>query len=96
MNDKELNEKMIAAGMIPLNDLLCGSPLDGFVAHKGVDCLEKFEQWLNMRHEGFLRMAIKMELNKGANDDMFEWVLSHRAAFNEVLVNFRAAKASGK
>jgi hypothetical protein len=89
-----LDERMKAAGMIPLSDLLNGGqPLDRWTAHAGVQCHDSFEVWLRRRYEEFMRMRMSYELGDEEKDDLYEWVFAHAAAFGEVMTNWRAMKA---
>ena len=90
----DLDERMKAAGMIPLSEMLGGQPFDKWVAHTGVQDLGTFEEWLARRYEEFMRMRIGYELgDKDKGDDLYEWVFAHSSALGEVLVNWRAMKA---
>jgi hypothetical protein len=89
-----LDERMKAAGMIPLSDLLAGNTaLKPWMAHTGVKDLESFEEWLAMRHREFMTMRVQYELgDKDKTDELYEWVYAHAAALDEVMANLRAAK----
>lgn len=86
-----LDERMKAAGMMPVSEMLERSPLGAFSAHTGVTDLDSFEQWLQMRREEFLRMQARMTLDGEEKDEMFEWVVAHSAVLGEVMANFRQA-----
>lgn len=83
-----LDEELKAAGMLTVSELLNGRPMDGFIAHSGVTDLSKFSEWLDMRTEEMLRMKARMILDKKEESELYEWVLSHCAVFNEVRINF--------
>ena len=87
----ELDERMKAAGMIPLSEMLKGSPIGHFATNKGVVDLERFDEWLNMRYTEMMKMKARMLLAKREDDELYEWVLSHAAVFGEVVANFNAA-----
>lgn len=89
-----LDERMVAAGMVPLSTILSGEGvLKQWMAHAGVVDLETFEQWLLMRYRELLVMRIPYELgDKDKTDELYEWVLGHAGAFSEVTANFRAMK----
>ncbi|TIN80749.1 hypothetical protein [Mesorhizobium sp.] len=93
---KTLDERMIAAGMIPLSKLLSGdTPLGKWEAHTGIRTLAHFEEWLLRRHTEFMRMRAAYVLgDKDEADELYEWVLAHSGALSEVVANFRAATAS--
>lgn len=88
----DLEKRMKEAGMLSISEMLDNNPLGKFSVHAGVKDLKTFEKWLKMRHEEMLRMKIRMILDKKEDDDLFEWVLSHEAVFNEVRCNLREAK----
>lgn len=86
-----LDDRMKAAGMTPLSEMLTDIPVGRFLAHAGVTDLSSFEAWIKMRREEMLRMQATMELDKRQDDDLYEWVLAHAAVFTEVLCNFQTA-----
>lgn len=88
-----LDEQLKAAGMLTVTELMNGSPMDGFMVNAGVDDLDTFSQWLEMRTEEMLKMKASMILKGREDDDLYEWVLSHCAILNEVRLNFNAANA---
>ncbi len=88
----ELDKQMKAVGMIPLSEMLNSSPMGKFGVHKGVDNLEQFEQWLNMRFVEMMKMKSKMLLTKKEDDELYEWVLSHAAVLGEIRTQFNACK----
>ncbi|WP_054308955.1 MazG-like family protein [Mesorhizobium sp. 1M-11] len=94
--ETSLDERMKAAGMIPLSDLLAGkTPLARWMAHTGVRDMDSFEEWVAMKHREFLRMRVEYELgDKDQKDELYEWVFAHAAVFGEVAANFRQAQAS--
>lgn len=86
-----LADRMRAAGMLTIDEMLSGAPLDGFIRHAGVCDLETYKQWLDMKCREFLSMQAARELEKREDDDLYEWVLAHAAAFQEARINLRAA-----
>jgi hypothetical protein len=91
-----LAERMKAAGMITVDELMSGSPLDAFMVHNGVNSLETFYQWLEMKRLEFVSMQARFTLDKREDDEMFEWVLAHAAVFGEVLINFKVANPQSR
>ncbi|OUL59225.1 hypothetical protein [Pseudoalteromonas ulvae] len=88
----DVDKQMIEAGMIPLSKMINeGSPMSEFLAHAGVTDLASFEQYLKMRLAEFQKARVRMELDKNEQHIMFEWYLSHAAAYQDVLANFRKA-----
>ena len=86
-----LDERMKEAGMIPLSELVEKNALGKFSVHAGVTDLNSFEEWLKMRFKEMALPRIGLELDKNTDDEMYEWYMSHMAAFGEVLANFRQA-----
>lgn len=83
------------AGMLSAAEIIAGQPIDAFMKHAGVVDLESLLKWSEMRRAEFLRMQAKYELGDNQKDDMYEWVISHVAAFSELHVNIRAAMLQG-
>ena len=93
-----LDERMIAAGMIPLTRLLAGKePLDKWMVHTGTQSIELFQQWVERKHEEYMRMRMRYELGeKDKDDDLYEWVFAHAATFGEVSLNLKQAISAQK
>lgn len=90
--DAVLADRMRAAGMLTIDEMLSGAPLDRFIQHAGVTDLETFGQWLDMKCREFLSMQASRELERKQDDDLYEWVLAHAAVFQEARINFKAAR----
>lgn len=91
-NDKTLDERLRAAGMHTVAEMLHGRlPLDVFTVNAGVNDPESFEAWLQMRYEETLKLMGRLKLNKQESDELFEWVTSHCAVLREVILNYRQA-----
>lgn len=92
-----LDERMKAAGMLSAAELIAGAPLDAFMKHAGVNDLETFGQWLEMRRGECLRMQGRYDLGeRDKSDDMYEWTVAHSAVFGEAHVNFKDALAGNQ
>jgi len=89
-----LDDELKANGMLTVDELISGQPIDGFVANAGVVNLSTFVEWLDMRTKEMLTIKARMLLDKNDENDLFEWVLAHSAAFNEVRVNLKKAMKS--
>ncbi len=89
---ENLDERLKAAGMLTVTELLAGTPLDRFCAHVGVTTLKSFEEWLLMRRSEILEMQATMLLEKKESDGLYEWIIAHSGALAEVITNFRQAK----
>lgn len=87
-----LADRMRAAGMMTIDEMMAGAPLDGFIRDAGVHDLDSYGQWLDKKCRHFLAMQAERELNKDPEDDMYEWVIAHAAAFQEARINFNAAR----
>lgn len=94
----DLDRRMMAVGMIPLSTMMKGSAMDRFLTHAQVHSLDDFEQWLVMRRDEMMRMRanyiVTMKETGTREEDqdaMLEWVFSHEAVLNEVLLNYRQA-----
>ncbi len=90
----DLDSRMRDAGMLSVAQLLAGAPLDAFVKHAGVNDLDTFGQWLEMRRAECLKMQARFQLDKREDDELYEWVTAHAAVFTEVHVNFKAVIAN--
>ncbi|HCF2990413.1 hypothetical protein ACRCPT_06985 [Pseudomonas aeruginosa] len=90
-----LDERLEAAGMLTVAQILAGAPLDAFIRHAGVRDLASFGQWLEMRRAESVRLQARFALEKRDDDELYEWVIAHAAAFSEVAINFRAASNAG-
>ncbi|EPY9613812.1 DUF3850 domain-containing protein [Enterobacter cloacae] len=91
----DIDARMKNAGMLSAAEIIAGQPIDAFMKHSGVVDLSSLLKWAEMRRAEFLRMQAKYELGDNQKDDMYEWVISHVAAFSELHVNIRAAMRQG-
>ena len=91
----DIDTRLKNAGMLSAAEIIAGQPIDAFMKHAGVVDLESLLKWSEMRRAEFLRMQAKYELGDNPKDDMYEWVISHVAAFSELHVNIRAAMLQG-
>jgi hypothetical protein len=89
-----IDDELKAAGLLTVSEIMKGQPIDGFQRHAGVKDIETFKQWLDMRTEEMLRIKARLTLDGKEDSEMFEWVYSHCAAFNEVRINLNAALVS--
>ena len=91
MNNKDLDARMKAAGMMTIPEMLENPPLTVFHVHAGVTDLASFERWLEMEWQSYMTQQAELQLDNREDDDLFEWVVAHSAVFSSVLINFRAA-----
>ena len=91
LDSEDLDEQLKAAGLLTVSECMAGQPIDGFIVNAQVKDLETFKQWLDMRTREIKTMKAKRSVEKKSDDDLFEWVCAHDAAFNEIRLNFNAA-----
>lgn len=87
-----LDKEMTALGMIPLSEMMDSNPMGKFTLHKGVDNLDLFGEWLDMRYTSMMKMKCRFILDKKEDDELYEWVLSHAAVLGEIRAQFNACK----
>ena len=87
----DFEQRIKAAGMLSVKEMLERNALGKFSAHHGVRSIEDFERWLLMRGEEFIRLQARIELDKEQDGELYEWAIAHNAVFGEVLANFRQA-----
>lgn len=93
---QSLDERMAAAGMLTVTQLLSGVPLDAFIRHAKVIDLTTFAEWVEMRRKEFLAMQARFTLAGREDDELYEWVVAHAAVFGEVHVNLKAAMSAAQ
>jgi hypothetical protein len=87
-----LDERLKAAGMLTVPEMMGVTPLTRWEVHAGMSSLDAFRDWLDRKAAEYLRMKAAYELgDKDKSDDLYEWVLAHSAVFSVVRANFRAA-----
>jgi hypothetical protein len=92
--DEYLAERMKAAGMFTVAQMMTAAPMDIFTKHAGVNDLGSFLQWVEMKRAEYIRMQARYDLgDKPKDDDMYEWVIAHNSVFAAVHVNLKAAMA---
>lgn len=90
-SEASLGERMKAAGMLTIPEILEGGPLDRFIKHAHVVDLQSFVEWVHSKRVEYLTMHARMTVEHRENDELFEWVSSHTAVFGEVMINLKAA-----
>jgi hypothetical protein len=88
-----LEERMKAAGMLSVAELLAGTPMDAFTKHAGVNGIATLGQWAEMKRAEYIKLNARYELGEKPKDELYEWVLAHAAVFTELHVNLKAAQA---
>ncbi len=87
-----LADRMRAAGMLTVDEMISGAPLDAFIRHGAVRDLDSYGEWLDMKCREYLSMKASRDLEKREDDDLYEWVLAHAAVFQEARINFKTAR----
>lgn len=89
-----LDERMKAAGMFSVDEMMGVTPLTRWKVQVGMTDLDAFGEWLDRKASEYLRMKAAYDLgDKDEKDDLYEWVLAHAGAFSSIRENFRAAIA---
>ena len=87
-----LDERMKAAGMFTVAEMMGVTPMTRWEVHAGMTDLDAFGKWLDMKVSEYLRMRAAYDLgDKDESDELYEWVVAHSAAFSSIRTNFRAA-----
>lgn len=90
-----LDERMKAAGMFTVDEMMGVTPLTRWKVQVGMTDLDAFGEWLDRKASEYLRMKAAYDLgDKDEKDDLYEWVLAHAGAFSSIRENFRAAIAA--
>lgn len=92
----DLDTRMKEAGMVPLSELLAGTQLDRWRVHTGVTDVQSFLEIAEKKHESFTKLFIQYEVGDKEPDELYEWVLAHKAVWGDVVFNLRAAIEKGK
>jgi hypothetical protein len=87
-----LDERMKAAGMMPLSELLkSNGAMEKWERHAGLKSFTDFVDWVHRKQREYMTMRMQYELgDKDKSDDLFEWVFAHAAVFNTVATQLRA------
>lgn len=95
--DASIDDRMTAAGMFTLTEMLAEDPMGAFACHNAVRDLDSFKWWIESRHKQFLKMKMQYELgDKPKDDELYEWVFAHASVFGNVVANFRQATGGGE
>lgn len=94
----DIDARMIAAGMIPLSEMLSGyGPMERWMRHAHVNTLSDFRDWVTMKQREYMTMRMRYELgDSDKSDGMYEWVFAHAAAFNVIAAQLRAIAGENK
>jgi hypothetical protein len=92
----ELDAKLKNAGMLTVQEIIDGTPMDKFIAHAGVVDLNSYGKWLENTRQEFVQMQSAMQLEGDDESEMFEWVLAHQAALSAAYINFKKATAASQ
>lgn len=92
----KLEDRMKAAGMFTVDEMMQGMPIDQWMRHTGVKDLDTFGQYLERKTREYL--SLKAGLESGTStlldeDESYkEWVNAHYAVFRDIHVNFMAMR----
>lgn len=90
-HDGDINERMAALGMIPLDKLLSEPPTPFFV-HIAMKDMDTFKWWVESKNREYTTMRMRYETgNRDKDDDLYEWVFAHSAVFGSIADSLRAA-----
>lgn len=89
---QEIDERLVDAGMMAVEDAIRGSIKSSFHIHAGVSNFESYERWLTMKRREALTGMATFQMEKREDDEMFEWYVAHNGVFAAALDNFLAAK----
>lgn len=94
---KDLSDRMVAAGMVPLDAVTKTEWLGKYAAHAAMVDMDFFAIWIERKAKEYATMNAAHQ--SGAHvmdDDICDFVIGKSSAFSEVLANLRAAKAGGQ
>lgn len=93
--DRTLDERMKAAGMYTVAEMMDVTPLSRWTVQAGMTDLDFFGEWLDRKTSEYIRMKAAYDLgDKDESDELYEWVLAHSGAFSSIRENYRAARSS--
>lgn len=98
MTDTELNEKLRERGMFTLDQMM-GDDVSGlgkFDTHAGVNTFDDLCEWVDKKRKEYTRMRLQYEIGEREDDELYEWVLAHKAAFTVVSKHLRKISAGAK
>jgi hypothetical protein len=87
---KELNEKLVAKGLLPVQTLI-DNPEGGlgkYATLPGINNLDDFRWFLETKHKEYCLLRALMEVDGAEDNELYEWALAHNAAFSTVLSHF--------
>lgn len=95
LGGSSLDERMKAAGMFTVAEMMGVTPLTKWKVQVGMTDLDTFSAWLDRKVSEYLTMKAAYDLgDKDESDELYEWVLAHAGAYSSIRENFRAALAS--
>jgi hypothetical protein len=99
MSDAELNEKLKARGMFTLDQMMddAVSGLGPFDTQAGLKTFDHLCQWVDQQRRQFTTMRMRYEVGElDKEDDMYEWVFTHCAAFTLISKHVRKVNAASE
>lgn len=92
---ENLDERMKAAGMFTVAEMMGVTPLTKWKVQVGMTDLDFFSEWLDRKVREYLSMKASYDLgDKDEKDELYEWILAHAGAYSSIRENFRAARAA--
>ncbi|WP_421416485.1 hypothetical protein [Agrobacterium tumefaciens] len=90
-----LDERMKAAGMYTIAEMMGITPLTKWTSNPAINTIEHFSEWLDRKTAEYLRMKAAYELgDKSQDDELYEWVLAHAGVFSTIRDQLRVVTAA--
>lgn len=88
--DSDLSERMVKAGMVPLDALMKESGLSRFIRHAGVRTPDDFVAWVTGKTKEYARMQAAHQTGVHVLEpDIEDFILGKASAFGEVMENVK-------
>lgn len=87
-----LNARLKAVGMMSIEEFMdTNLPPSKYSTHVSVKDQETFCWWVESQLREYVTLEAKILLDKGEEDELYEWAVSHRASFSQVWDHMKAA-----
>ena len=91
-----ISERMVAAGMVSLEEAVSPDCLTKFNVHSGMTDLDFYEIWLERKAKQYIAMQAAHQTGEHVlDDDMFQYILGKAGMAKDALENYRAALKGG-
>ena len=91
-----ISERMVAAGMVSLDEAVSPNCLTKFNVHSGMTDLDFYEIWLERKAKQYIAMQAAHQTGEHVlDDDMFQFILGKAGMAKTALENYRAALKGG-